>query len=154
MGCIPIRTVTDNPDVTLHSRVGRTTIFTKLVRISYMQGLLYVRDNQLCCEARAGSRLCCKVLKKTWDLSQVKRITIIQQVTLVAHSHHRTWVQPGLKITLQDAILYVATPDPVSLSTQLVEQCERRAVPGERPVLENSSTHTVVYTQQIRTPES
>ena len=147
MGCTPIRTVTENLDVTLHSQVGRTTIITKQALISFMQALLYVQENQLCCEARAGSRLWCKVLKKSWDLSEVKEVTIIQEVTMVTHSHYTISIQPGLKITLLDDILYVTTPDAASLSTELVE-CLSGEPYQEKDLFletENSSTYTVVY---------
>ena len=154
--CRPKTEVTENPEVVMYTKVGGTAQFTKYGGIylsGAFNGLVYIQDNQLCYEATCGSRLWCKCIRKRWDLSQVKEITIVKDETVVVPGNkflHYVHMRPGLKISFFSRIsetLITDMPDALNFSTQLAQHL------GGKPLQDmdlqarvNANLYTTVYT--------
>lgn len=101
--------MTEDPDVILHTVVGRTAMFhregsTMVSRSA--QGLLYVKGGELHHENLLGKRLCCKCIRNSWPVSEIKQITVMNGETLTVSGPKTSKVlslTPGVKMIFQDA---------------------------------------------------
>lgn len=130
--------MTDDPDITLYTMVGKTAMFNQhgssMISNPY-HGFLYVKDGQLCHENTFASRLC-KCTKKSWPLSEIKEITVMNgervRVSDGSNSAQFIFLNPGVKIifqgpdgnckTLVSSLPYAAENYAEKLSTKL-HQC-------------------------------
>lgn len=110
MGCCSCRSkavVTEDPDVSLHTLVGKTAIYhSHGSKMLSKQGLLYVKKGELCHETAMGNRLSHKCLKKAWPLSEIKQITVMNGETLTVagpKSAKGLSLNPGVKMIFQDS---------------------------------------------------
>jgi len=128
--CRPKEEVTEDPDVIMYTKVKGTALFHSwgsIMLSGACNGLIYVKDGKLCYEATMGSRMCCKCLKRSWDLSLVKQITVVHNETVMVPGRrmvHFISLNPGLKISIQYGggavhTLVTSMPDAVNFSAQL-----------------------------------
>ena len=99
--------MTEDPDVPLHTMVGKTAIYhshgSKMIS---KHGLLYVKKGKLCHETALRNRLSHKCLKKAWPLSDIKQITVMNGETLTvagSKSAKGLSLNPGVKMIFQDS---------------------------------------------------
>lgn len=93
-----------------------------------LEGLLYVRQDQLCYETTVRGKRWCRCFKRRWDLVQVKHMTVVRS-TQAAHSKHHHYRNTnkspaGLKISLRTHLGYgqslvISMPDAEGFSTLL-----------------------------------
>lgn len=113
--CHPITDVTDNSAIPAYISVGLTATFRQHhVKVNATQfGFLYIKDGELRHDFTLGNRLTCRCLTTSWNLANIKEITMIDgtltipnvDVTIIPPLH------PGIKIVLQDT----ATGDDTTL---------------------------------------
>lgn len=110
MGCCSCRSkaaVTEDPDVSLYTMVGKTAVFSSHgSNMISKHGLLYVKKGELFHEKILGSRLCYKCLKTCWPLSEIKQITVMNEESLTVSGSKSTtalFLNPGVKMIFQDS---------------------------------------------------
>ena len=109
MGCCCCRsklTVAEDPTISLYTMVGRAAVYhrhgSKLIG---KQGLLYVKNEELCHERTVGSKICYKCLKTSWPISELKQITVMDKERLTVaglKSGQVLFLNPGVKMIFQD----------------------------------------------------
>lgn len=124
--------VTADPKVKMYVLVRGTGLLDSyggMLISGKLNGLLYVKDNQLCYEATIGKGLWRKCSKKRWDLSQVTHMTVVRNQNIRVQHHkqaHYISMTPGLKVNLRshsghNQTLITSMPDADTFSTRLAQ---------------------------------
>lgn len=118
--CRPKTAVTRDPNVTLYSVVGVAATTrpggSPLIVVS-LNGLIYVKNGRLHHEATFGSRLVCRCMRQSWELSQIQQIRVIEgenvSVQNSANSNETRTIEmnPGLRIGLtEERVVVISMP--------------------------------------------
>lgn len=154
--CRPDTEITEDPDVVMYTGVGGTARFTTYGH-TYLSGacngLMFLRGRELGYVPTCGSRLWCRFMQQSWDLSSIKQLTIVRNETIPVPGNkfmHYINLKPGLKITLHSRINEVVItdmPDVVSFASQLVHHMtgEPLADPEHLQQTIQNNLYTTIY---------
>lgn len=108
-GCRPKTEVTEDPNVVMYTPMGSFIMVDQSGSGAQNDtGLLYVKDNRLCCEATVGSKLCCKCCKNSWSLSKVKAVKVMNSGERVTYNLPRRGLRHEGEIVLSSDALMIS----------------------------------------------
>ena len=121
--CRPLFDITNDPSVLVHASVAGTAMVHTIhdnnfshdyhILLGNLNGLMYVKNDQLYYEDTCGDCLCCKMSRRSWKLSKLKEVTIItgESVTVergdsIGRPKANAWsfelpLNPGVRITIE-----------------------------------------------------
>ena len=133
MGCCACRPETDvlnDPSVTLRTMVGDVVFIGRygnyMNRGLGVHGLMYVKDGMLCYDLLCFSRLCCRCCSRSYSVSDITDIEVVQNDIVMFARGDFIALQPGLKITIKSSesdsiktVIAVAMPNAEQFASQL-----------------------------------